>query len=58
MLKAKKMPIESIALAELGIEHEPAFRVVELAEPPPRGGGIRAASVDELLDELERRGLL
>jgi electron transfer flavoprotein beta subunit len=58
MLKAKKMPIESIALAELGIEHEPAFRVVGLAEPPPRGGGIRAASVDELLGELERRGLL
>ncbi len=58
MLKAKKMPIESIPLAELGVEHDPAFRVVGLAEPPPRGGGIRAASVNELLGELERRGLL
>ncbi len=58
LLKAKKMPIESITLAELGVEHDPAFRVVGLAEPPPRGGGIRAASVNELLGELERRGLL
>lgn len=58
MLKAKKMPIESIALAALGIEHEPGFRIVELTEPRPRGGGIRTESVAELIRALDQRGLL
>ncbi|MGD8341766.1 MAG: electron transfer flavoprotein subunit beta/FixA family protein [Gammaproteobacteria bacterium] len=58
VLKAKKMPIETLTSTELGVRHEPQFRVVDMAEPPARGGGMRADSVEQLIDELARRGLV
>jgi electron transfer flavoprotein beta subunit len=58
LLKAKKMPIENLTLDELGVEHEAQFRLAEMTEPPPRSGGMRAGSVDELVAELDRRGLI
>ena len=41
-MKAKKKPIETIDAASLGVDLEPAYTVVEVAQltrvpPPPRG---------------------
>lgn len=58
IMKAKRKPLETLALADLGVE--PAADLVATAyEPPPkRGGGKMVGSVAELVAELKNRGLL
>ncbi len=58
IMKAKRKPLETLALADLGAE--PAADLVATAyEPPPkRGGGKLVASVAELIGELKNKGLL
>jgi len=58
IMKAKRKPLETIALADLGVE--PAADLVATAyEPPPRrGGGKMVESVAELVGELKNKGLL
>ena len=56
ILKAKKKPLEKIALAE---GDEPGqYSVVATAPPPERPPGERVESVAELVAALDRRGLL
>ncbi|TVS09659.1 MAG: electron transfer flavoprotein subunit beta/FixA family protein, partial [Wenzhouxiangella sp.] len=58
IMKAKRKPLETLALAELGVE--PAADLVATAyEPPPkRGGGKMVESVADLVAELKNKGLL
>lgn len=58
ILKAKRKPVDSLTLAELGVEPAPQFRIVTTDPPPEREPGIRVASVAELVAELEERGLI
>ncbi|HUF71757.1 MAG TPA: electron transfer flavoprotein subunit beta/FixA family protein [Gammaproteobacteria bacterium] len=58
LLKAKKLPIETLTLTGLGIEPESQFRVIETTPPPSRTAGIRVESVDELVAILDERGLI
>lgn len=52
IMKAKKKPIETIDLKTLGVDLTPGY-VTERVEPPPsRKGGVKVASVDELLEKL------
>jgi electron transfer flavoprotein beta subunit len=58
LLKAKKLPIETLTLTDLGIEPESQFRVIETTPPPSRTAGIRVESVAELVAILGERGLI
>jgi electron transfer flavoprotein beta subunit len=52
IMKAKKLPIERLALDDLGIDTKSRQTTLGVAEPATRGGCEKVASVDELLDRL------
>jgi electron transfer flavoprotein beta subunit len=58
LLKAKKLPIETLTPAALGVEAESQFRVIGTAPPPSRAAGIRVDTVDRLVAILDERGLI
>jgi electron transfer flavoprotein beta subunit len=58
IMKAKKKPIAEKSPADLGVDVTPRFKVLKVCEPPKRGGGIKVASVGELLDKLKAEGVL
>ena len=53
IMKAKKKPLESLTPDELGVTIEQRLKVLQVAEPPEREGGIRVQSVDELVEKLK-----
>jgi electron transfer flavoprotein beta subunit len=53
IMKAKKKPIDEKSPADLGVDLAPRLTVVKTSEPPPRRGGIKVASVAELVDKLK-----
>ena len=58
IMKAKKKPIDEKSAADLGVDITPRFKVLKVSEPPKRGGGVKLASVGELLDRLKTDGVL
>lgn len=52
IIKAKKKPIETINLTDLGVDVEPRLRIEKVDSPPERVGGVIVGSVDELIDKL------
>lgn len=52
IMKAKKKPMESISISDLGIELREHIKLVSVCEPPERTAGVRVGSVDELIDKL------
>jgi len=58
IMKAKKKPIEEKSAADYGVDITPRFKVLKVSEPPRRGGGVKLASVSELLDKLQADGVL
>jgi len=52
IMKAKKKPIDEKSPADYGVDVSPRLKVVKTSEPPGRKGGVKVASVDELLDKL------
>ena len=53
IMKAKKKPLEEIALADLGLPLASRTRVTKFEMPARRKAGVRVKSVDELLDKLK-----
>ena len=53
LMQAKKKPIETIPVEQLGADIVPRLQVLRIAEPPPRKSGIRVASVAELVGRLK-----
>ncbi len=53
IMKAKKKPIEQIAVDELGVDVAPRLEVLKVEDPPARAGGRKVGSVDELVDKLK-----
>ena len=53
IMKAKKKPIESVTLGDLGVDPTPTLRTVKVAPPPVRKGGIKVADVAALVDKLK-----
>ena len=53
IMKAKKKPIETIQLAELGIDATPRMVTLKVEEPPKRKAGIKVADVAALVDKLK-----
>jgi electron transfer flavoprotein beta subunit len=58
IMKAKKKPIDEKSPADLGVDVTPRLKVLKVSEPPGRGGGVKVASVGELLDKLKAAGVL
>jgi electron transfer flavoprotein beta subunit len=58
IMKAKKKPIDEKSAADLSVDITPRFKVLKVSEPPKRGGGVKVASVGELLDKLKTDGVI
>jgi electron transfer flavoprotein beta subunit len=58
IMKAKRKPLETTSLDELGIERAADIETTAYEPPPKRGGGKMVESVDELVSELNAKGLL
>ena len=58
ILKAKKKPLDVLALSSLGIDASPRLVVERVDAPAPRARGIRVQSAAELVDALRQRGVL
>jgi electron transfer flavoprotein beta subunit len=53
IMKAKKKPLDSISVEELGIDVAPRLTIVSVEEPAARAAGIKVADVSELVDKLK-----
>lgn len=53
IIKAKKKPIETVNLADLGIDVTPRLKVERVEMPAERQGGVLVGSVDELVAKLK-----
>ena len=52
IMKAKKKPLEELAIDSLGVDVAPKVRVLKYAEPASRQAGVTVETVDELLEKL------
>jgi electron transfer flavoprotein beta subunit len=53
IMKAKKKPLEEMALADLGLAVASRTQVLKVEPPASRKAGVRVKTVDELLDKLK-----
>ena len=53
IMKAKKKPLDSISVEELGVEVSPRLTVLKVEEPEARSAGIKVADVGELVNKLK-----
>ena len=58
IMKAKKKPLDTLALADFGVADAPAFKTVRVDPPPQRSKGIMVKDVAELIDTLKKKGLV
>jgi electron transfer flavoprotein beta subunit len=58
LMKAKRKPIESISVAELGIDITPRLSTVTVLNPPERIAGEKVGSVTELVEKLKTEGAI
>jgi electron transfer flavoprotein beta subunit len=52
IMKAKKKPIAVLKAAELGVDIAPRLKTIRVNEPAKRQGGVKVASVPELVEKL------
>jgi electron transfer flavoprotein beta subunit len=52
LMMARKKPIETIKVSELGVDIAPRLSLIQVSEPALRKAGIRVGSVEELLNKL------
>ena len=53
IMKAKKKPLDSISVEELGVDVSPRLTVVKVEEPEARSAGVKVADVSELVNKLK-----
>ena len=58
IMKAKKKPLDTLTLAELGVEPQPQLKIVRFEAPAQRQKGVLVKDVAELVGELRKRGVL
>lgn len=54
IMKAKRKPLDVIAINELGIDTTPRLKAVRYAAPAERSGGVKVADVAELVEKLRQ----
>ncbi|MCA8031283.1 electron transfer flavoprotein subunit beta/FixA family protein [Burkholderia cepacia] len=52
IMKAKKKPLETVTVAELGVDVAPRLKILKVAEPPVRAGGVKVPDVKTLVEKL------
>ena len=58
IMKAKSKPLETLQLADLGIESGDELKVTHYAPPAKRSRGVMVKDVPELVSALKAKGLL
>ncbi|MGH8460541.1 MAG: electron transfer flavoprotein subunit beta/FixA family protein [Stenotrophobium sp.] len=58
IMKAKKKPIETINLADLGVQPAAGFKTIKTSPPPARSKGVMVKTVDDLISALKAKGLV
>jgi electron transfer flavoprotein beta subunit len=58
IMKARRLPIETLTIGDLGVELGPEPKVLKVEPPPRRQAGRKVATVAELLAALRERGAL
>jgi electron transfer flavoprotein beta subunit len=58
IMKAKKKPLETLALSALGVEQKQRLKLVKFEPPPQRQKGIRVKDAAELVEALRKKGLV
>jgi len=53
IVKAKKKPVEEIAIADLNVDIKPRIEILSMQLPASRKAGIKVGSVAELVDKLK-----
>ena len=53
IMKAKKKPLDSLNVDDLGVDIKPRLTVVKVEEPATREAGIKVADVRELVEKLK-----
>ncbi len=53
IMKAKKKPIDEKSPADFSVDTTARLTVLKTSEPPTRGGGVKVASVEELVSKLK-----
>ena len=53
IMKAKKKPLDSQTVDELGVDISPRLTIVKVEEPAARDAGIKVADVKELVEKLK-----
>ena len=53
IMKAKKKPIEQLVAKDLGVDISNRIQQLKVEEPPKRKGGVKVASVAELVSKLK-----
>lgn len=58
IMKAKKKPLDTVAVADLGIESGPSIKEVSYAPPEERARGVMVDDVAGLVNALKDKGLI
>jgi electron transfer flavoprotein beta subunit len=58
IMKAKKKPLDTLTLAELGVEPRPQLKIVRFEPPAQRQKGVLVKDVAALVGELRKRGVI
>ena len=53
IMKAKKKPIESIAIKDTNVDITPRLKTIKVEEPATRKAGVKVETVEELVDKLK-----
>ena len=53
IMKAKKKPLDSLTVDELGVDISPRLTIVKVEEPAAREAGIKVADIKELVEKLK-----
>ena len=57
IMKAKSKPLEIKSPGDYGVDVAPRIETIKVNEPPKRQGGVKVASVDELVAKLKSLGV-
>jgi electron transfer flavoprotein beta subunit len=58
IMKAKKKPLETLALNTLGVEAKPQLKLVKFEPPAQRQKGVKVKDAAELVEALKKKGLI
>jgi electron transfer flavoprotein beta subunit len=58
IMKAKRKPLETMSMEDLGVALEPQLKIVKTEPPAQRQKGVMVENVDGLISALKDKGLL